>query len=232
MFSIPETVTAMVINYKTKHLTETCVREFRRFYPETHMLLIDNGSADESSQLVRDLGVSNGFIKAVNNPNNVGHGPAMDQGISMINTEWVFTLDSDAVVLDDTFLQEMLDNVENGRGYAIGWWRWVRWNTGIPLEWTTDPTELEEMNYIPYIHPYAALYRIDTYLEMAPFYHHGAPCLANMLDAKRRGDVLIEFPVRDRVMHWIAGTRRMWDGDWQPKGRPPTTWKAEGHFEI
>ena len=59
----------------------------------------------------------------------------------MISTKWVFTLDSDAIVLDDSFLQEMLDNVENGKGYAIGWWRWVRKADGIPLSWETNPSE-------------------------------------------------------------------------------------------
>src|SRR5438876_11166997 len=88
-------VTAVIVNYKTLDLTRRAVETFRGRYPDLSLLLIDNGSADASTEYLLRLGERHGNIRTFVNERNRYHGPALDQGIRLACTPYVFTLDSD-----------------------------------------------------------------------------------------------------------------------------------------
>jgi hypothetical protein len=46
----------------------------------------------------------------------------------------------------------------------------------------------------------------DKYFGLRPFVHHGAPCLRNMQDAKRKDYAVVDFPVAEYVAHRMQGT--------------------------
>lgn len=227
--TIADSITTIVVNYKTEHLLRQCLTTFRAHFPTIPLVVIDNNSGDGSTQYIQ--GITDATL--ILNTQNVGHGPAMGQGIAKVTTPYFFTLDSDCEIKSAEFLGEMLARLETDDTlYAVGWLRYVDRLTGVPLEWHIDSPPIGD-RFIPYLHPYAGLYRLSMYKQLLPFFHHGAPCLNNMRDASDKGFKVEGFDLSKGVMHWKAGTRRMWGGHWSPpEGKAPGAWKKDDNFPI
>lgn len=197
-------ITAVVVNYKTLALTRMCVESLLARYPDLALVLIDNGSGDESSAYIRQLGETQTNIRAVLNPRNLYHGPALDQGIRLARTTHIFTLDSDCEIRNGGFLEKMLSQFEDASLYAVGGLRFKN-RFGFTYGYG-EAHEPDRRGRIPYIHPYAMLVDRGKYLGLHPFIHHGAPCIRNMEDAQRAGHRVAHFPIGDFVLHRMEGT--------------------------
>ena len=216
-------ITAVIVNFKTLHLVKQAYGSLREHY-DLPVILVDNHSQDESAQWVREQG---GIV----NSTNVGHGPAMDAAIERVTTPYVLTLDSDCIVNSGGFLEEMLKFFSDPQAYAIGWLRYVDRVTGVPLEWHLNHPPGER--FVRYLHPAVAIYDVAKYRGLARFYNHGAPALQNMLDAEAHGYAVADFPVFRYVTHLVAGTRRMYDGRWDPRDNEnPKPWKKNESYPI
>ena len=200
-------------------------------YPKVKIILIDNGSGDASTDLVRGLG-NRPNNTAIFFDHNIGHGPAMHRAIQKVETPYVFTLDTDTETIKGGFLEAMIGRMHSDdRLYALGWRRHVDRISGVPLEWHIEKQPPKK--FVAYAHPSAALYRVAMYHTLRPFFHHGAPCLSNMVEAERRKLKVEAFPIRDYVKHLKAGTRRMYKGRWDPKsGTPKGPWKEKDDYAI
>ncbi len=194
-----EVLTAVIINFRTPDLTERAARTFRRFYPDVQLLLIDNGSGDESSALLRTLRAMNtDRTTVVFNEKNLHHGPAMDQAVRLCQSRYVFFLDSDCEVKNGGFLEGMIALADAGEtNYAVGKRIFMN-DRGFDVE--------EQASAHPYIRPICMLVRRATYVTLPPFERHGAPCLANFIAADKAGFALVHFPVEDYVHHEGRGT--------------------------
>jgi GT2 family glycosyltransferase len=190
---------AVIINYKTLDMTNRAVVSFRKYYPSVPLLLIDNGSNDESADALRSFSRRNPeAIHLIENKRNLHHGPAMDQAIRHMQSPFVFIMDSDCEVYNGGFLETMSAMMAGeSAAYAIG--KRVFMNKrGYDVS--------EERAVTPYIRPMFMLIDRDRYFSLPPFQHHGTPCLANMTAAHRRGFKLIDFPVEEYVRHDGRGT--------------------------
>jgi glycosyltransferase involved in cell wall biosynthesis len=107
----PGGVTVIAVNWNSwEHLAVLIDVVRRRSPPETEILVVDNGSADESrGRLSAYPGVT-----AVLLPVNVGHELALDLGVLLCDTEYVVALDVDAFPLHDHWLQELLAPLDAG----------------------------------------------------------------------------------------------------------------------
>jgi hypothetical protein len=162
--------------------------------PALPLLLIDNGSGDESSQAMDQLRSlapqQTGFIL---NTSNRHHGPAMDQALRKIETSFGLFLDSDCEVFRGGFIEKMLACAgEDSRNYIVGKKIFMN-DRGFDVP--------EHPGAHPYIRPICMLVRREFYLQLPPFERHGAPCLANMVAARASGFGLVHFPVEDFVRH-------------------------------
>ena len=203
----------VIVNYQTPDLIKRAVDSFRRFYPDESLLLIDNGSQDESVPILKNL-VSEYPDKTeiLLNTSNIYHGPAMDQALRYVQNQYVAFLDSDCVVLRGGFLESMNSTLsENDSHYIVG--RRVFMNRrGFEIR--------KETNGFPYIRPICMIVKRELYISLPPFQHHGTPCLANMRAASECGYALIDFPVDDYVCHKGRGTAERhgynlgWRGKW------------------
>ena len=72
------------------------------------ILVVDNGSTDGSSQMVRERFAD---VRVLVNAENVGFARACNQGIAATSAPYVLLLNSDARVVDDT-LQALLSAAE------------------------------------------------------------------------------------------------------------------------
>jgi hypothetical protein len=119
-------------------------------------------------------------------------------GYSEFKEALALILDSDIVVRRGGFVEAMLRALESTpQSYAVGRRTWMnRRGFDVP----------ESPGAVPYIRPICMLLRRPLYLTLPPFTRHGAPCLANMRAAHRRGLQLLPFPVEDYITHEGRGT--------------------------
>ncbi len=192
-------VTVVVINFRTADLTERAVSSFRQFYPSVPLLLVDNGSNNESvSTLHRLKDLIPEKTDLILNSQNLHHGPAMDQAIRRAQSPFVFFLDSDCEVFRGGFLEDMIGEFSRTRmAYAIGKKIFMN-KRGFDVP--------ESSNALPYIRPFFMMLAREPYLTFPPFVHHGTQCLENMTDARRKGYILLDFPVDQYVHHPGRGT--------------------------
>lgn len=194
-------VCSIVVNHRTLDLTRTFIESYRRFYPDLPMLVVDNGSHDESAGYIKSL--DRGQFQVVLHDMNYGHGWALDAAITCCNADLVMCFDSDCEVLKGGFIEPMAKAFDDPNLYAIGMFHKVN-RGGIDTFIQADPEGKE----YPYVHPSTGMYRRSMYLDLPPFRHHGSPCIDNMVEAHRRGWGVVEFPgIRDYVSHPWAGTR-------------------------
>ena len=194
----PERVTTVVINFQTPDLTQRAVHSFRQAYPAVPLILLDNGSRDRSTDVLRSFAEHDPHARFIANPANRHHGPAMDQGLRLAETPFVLFLDSDCTVTKKGFIEQMLVLLDQrAEHYAAGKKTWMN-DRGFDVP--------ESPSAHPYIRPICMLLRRTTYCGLPPFERHGAPCLRNMQAAVRSGHILMHFPVEDFVVHKGRGT--------------------------
>ena len=184
-------VTALVCQFKTRELIQRCVESFREHYPHIPLVIVDDGSRDESTEYTRELGEHEGILTVISEDNQ-GHGPAMNLGITYVDTPYVFTMDSDCTIEKDGLLEGMREIFDDYPiTFAVGK-QVPRYKTGGL-----------------YIRPSAMMMDIEKFHKLRPFILHGAPALHTMTDAEKHGYALVDFPVLDYIdLHGGSGTRR------------------------
>lgn len=209
-------VTVITANFKTPELIGKCISSFQAFYPRLRYIVIDNGGCMESWRILRGIGT----IELVENGKNIGHGPALHQGILMSTTQHVFTLDSDTTTHKGGFMEGMLSQFEGDPLlFALGWLRYTN-ESGV-----ASPKQ-ELKRGMKYVHPYACLLDREKYLRLHPFIHSGAPATRLMASAVEAGYHLESFPIGEYIEHKIAGTRGKFGGQCSvPTDRKPGKWR-------
>ncbi|MDQ3822498.1 MAG: glycosyltransferase [Actinomycetota bacterium] len=193
MLSIDD-LTTIVVNFRTLAQTRTCLTTLRAAYPTLKVLVIDNGSADESTEYLRELDAADRLVRVVFNETNVFHGPALDQGMREAETHLVFLLDSDCEILHGGFLEPLVGEfVRDPLLYAIG-------KRGYANRYGYGPISRNE-RWTHYVHPFAAVLDRRKYFALPPFVHHGAPLYRNMWGATRAGYHLRHVTIEDHVRH-------------------------------
>jgi glycosyltransferase involved in cell wall biosynthesis len=107
----PGAVTVVTVNWNSwDHLAVLIDVVTRRSPPTTEILVIDNGSVDESRARLREYP----DVSTVMLPVNLGHELALDLGVLLCETEYVVALDVDAFPLHDRWLEELLTPLKAG----------------------------------------------------------------------------------------------------------------------
>lgn len=191
-------VTAAIVNYGTPQLTTQAVWSLRSLYPALPILVLDNASTDQSSRVLADLPTAVQPFRLIESSRNLHHGPGLDLLVRESTTNWVLAFDSDCLAYRKNFIEQMLYAGEKESAYMVG--------PVIYIDRYGYRPSSGEQPLHAYVHPHCALVRRSTYLNLPPFEKHGVPCLTNQLEASRRGEELIDFPVSDYVFHIGRGT--------------------------
>lgn len=190
-------ITTVIVNYQTPVLLVNAAGSFKEHYPEVPLLIIDNGSDDDSPKIISNLcevlpNTKPHFLKK-----NIYHGPAMDLAArELAESEYIFFLDSDTATQKPGFLEEMNGFFKEESVYGVGEIltvnkRGFKSDEGVQILMT----------------PHMLLNR-NMYLKLLPFIHHGQPTLKNFTDAKEKGLELRPFPVSDYIYHHWRGTAK------------------------
>lgn len=197
----PLDITVIIPQFRTPDLVARAVESLRGRYPTLPLIIVDDGSQDGSTDVVRRLAGCDPNTEAIIFRHNRGHGEAVAAGMAAARTQRAFVMDSDVIVERGGFLEAM-ENRMIGEGlYAIGVY--------YHRDWSHD-------HY--YLSCVAGLYDLDVYRTLPPFEHHGDPMERNMQAAKARGLKIECFPIFDYVRHLECGTRRKYGDRWDLTG--------------
>ena len=190
-------ISAVIVNYRTPDLLETAAKSFRKFYPDAELTLVDNGSGDESRDVIAGFVKSDPVrTKSIMLDKNYFHGPAMDRALGSTEKEIVFFLDTDTETRRGGFFELMLEEFNrNEKVYGVGKIDRVN-KRGFAVE---------DGKVTIILSPYMMLRR-KMYLELPPFKHHGMPTLENFSAAEAKGYLLKNFDINDYIDHYGRGT--------------------------
>lgn len=92
-FAPDGSATVVIVNWNTREYLAVCLHAIARFsLSTTKVIVVDNYSTDGSRAFLR----AQRRIKAVLLPANIKHGPALNIGFLLADTEYVISLDPDA----------------------------------------------------------------------------------------------------------------------------------------
>ncbi len=91
--------TVVIPNYNGRDYLRDCLTSLLEGSVVPAIIVVDNGSADESTAMVKD---EFPMVKLIVLPENCGFSAAVNIGIRAAGTEYVFLLNNDTVVLKDT----------------------------------------------------------------------------------------------------------------------------------
>ncbi|MGE3801535.1 MAG: glycosyltransferase family 2 protein [Candidatus Kapaibacterium sp.] len=185
----------VIVNYQTPDLLENAVRSFKEFYPEVQTIVVDNGSQDESREVIDRLCREYNALTAELRPDNAGHGPAMHHVIARQEYEFYFFLDSDTVTNKSGFLEEMLTHFSDELVYGVG--------KVVPFNRRGFHDEAEG---VPMLIAAYMLIRSSIYQQLPPFEHHGAPVAHNFHSAAKLGYRMKDYPIEKYIDHLHRGT--------------------------
>ncbi len=197
--SIAASITAIIVNYGTPELTRAAAWSLRGHYPDLPILIVENGSPDDSRVLLETLAGEIEPCRVIALDRNRHHGPGMDVGIREAQTPWALVFDSDCILYRSGLLEEMLAKATSEKAYSAGLVLMVN-----RQGYAASPGETT----YPYVHPQCALLRREPYFTLPPFQKDGAPCIDNAVAAAERGLMVAPFPVQDYAYHLSRGTVR------------------------
>ena len=108
-------VLAVILNYKTFELTLDVVKKIHEVdYPNLDVLVVDNGSPNESAQILRNASELDGFI-FIPNKHNGGYASGNNIGIRYAyehGYKYSWILNNDVVFVDKIILKVLVDAAE------------------------------------------------------------------------------------------------------------------------
>ncbi len=133
----------ITVNYETPDYTLECIRSIYRNPPTCgfEIILIDNGSKDESLELVR-----NEFpeVVCIKTGQNLGFARANNLGINNARGEFVLLLNSDTKILDNS-LDRMLEHLMSSPEVGATGPRQLDGRGKLQLSWGSFPTLFTEV---------------------------------------------------------------------------------------
>jgi GT2 family glycosyltransferase len=101
---MPE-ISAVILTYNSIKFIKPCLDSlFAQDYRDFEVIIVDNGSNDETASFIRDKYPQ---VRLVKNKENLGAAKGRNQGIEIAGGKWVLTLDCD-VMLENDFLKRIM----------------------------------------------------------------------------------------------------------------------------
>ncbi|MBD3328690.1 glycosyltransferase [Candidatus Peregrinibacteria bacterium] len=109
-------ITAVIINYNTKHLLDSCLESLfnQTIAGDIKIIIIDNDSSDDSCNYVQNKYPE---ITSICNKTNIGYAPAGNQGINMAKTEYVMLLNPD-IKFENDYMEQCLQKMDEDKKIA------------------------------------------------------------------------------------------------------------------
>ena len=121
----PETFSVVIVNYKTAEITKICLDLLHQHLSSDNVPIwvVDNYSADESTEYLRTLDWINLIERSVSEPEagHIAHGKALDMVLQRVETDYLFLMHTDTFVFDKNIFSLMLNKcIKNRNVVAVG----------------------------------------------------------------------------------------------------------------
>lgn len=165
------------------------------------MIFIDDGSKDNTWQVIEKLASENKNIKAIKFQRNYGKSPALNEGFKMAQGEYIITMDAD---LQDSpeEIPSLISHLENGNYDLVSGWKQLRKDNkltkNIPSKLYNAVTgrmsgiKLHDMNCGLKIYKNKVIKSIEVYGEM----HRYIPVLAKFAGFDKIGEKPVQHQKR------------------------------------
>ncbi len=96
-------VSIIIVSYNTKEILKDCISSIIKFTLGVNyeIIVVDNASSDGTSEMVEALFPD---VKLLKNKTNLGFGSANNLGVKIANGEYIFLLNSDTQLLNNSIL--------------------------------------------------------------------------------------------------------------------------------
>jgi len=165
-------ITAITVNYNTPDFLERLLSSFRKHYPDIPFIVIDGSDTDKYNEIKPFTDKYSVEIHHFNG--NIHHGPGLAYGLAVANTERVLFLDSDLIVVNPGFVEDLNSKLHT-HSYGIG-----------------DVQTVNEKGFnvdkgMAYLHPACALINKSVAILYPLPIKHGAPMINAMIEINKQG---------------------------------------------
>ncbi|MEK7581074.1 MAG: glycosyltransferase family 2 protein [Patescibacteria group bacterium] len=110
-------VTVIIVNWNTKKLLQDCLESIYKFTKgiSFEVIVVDNASEDGSQTMVRQKFPQ---VKLIQNKNNAGFATANNQGIREAKGKYIFLLNSDAYLIENS-LKKLLEIGDSNKNLGV-----------------------------------------------------------------------------------------------------------------
>jgi len=103
--STEQGIRAVVVSYWSASTIEDCLRRLLAAWHVREVVIVDNGSGDDSVEIIGRLAATDPRLSLLGNPGNPGFAAACDQGASKCTQRWLVFVNPDCLVEPDTFVR-------------------------------------------------------------------------------------------------------------------------------
>ena len=116
MGAVDVDVSIILVSYNTKDLTRNCLNSIYEFTKdiEFEVFVVDNNSQDGSAEMIEQEFPQ---VRLIKNPENKGFGAANNIAIRLSNAKYVFCLNTDTLLLDNS-IKKFFDYMEKKTNVA------------------------------------------------------------------------------------------------------------------
>lgn len=111
-------ISIIIVSFNTKNLLKKCLVSIFKFFKGINfeVIVVDNASSDDSIQAVRNFDE----VRVIQNKKNLGFGTANNQGAKISKGRWLFFLNSDAYLIDNSIAKLLEKLSKNPKIGTVG----------------------------------------------------------------------------------------------------------------
>lgn len=118
-YTLNEPVSIIIPVFNKSELTKNCIESIYK-YTDTknfELIIIDNGSTDDTAQIISNFSKQYNNIIYIRNTHNLGYAKANNIGVRLAKYEYILLLNNDTVVTDN-WLNPLSDIIDNDKSVA------------------------------------------------------------------------------------------------------------------
>ena len=102
-------ISVVVTCYNHENYIEQCLRSiFNQTYRNIELIVLDDGSTDNSSEIIQEVLQESPFVTTFESHENIGVVRTRNKGLNLLNGDYFLFVDSDDF-LDETYVEELYE---------------------------------------------------------------------------------------------------------------------------